>query len=206
MNSTVKEIIEWIICIVVAVVLAILIRYFIGTPTEVKMKSMYPTLKPGERLILNKIPVTFNKELKRGDIITFEKPSKVVGVNTVKAEYNYKPSNFFTSFTYYVLELGKESYIKRLIALPGEHVQIKSDGVYVNEKKLQEDYLQEGVITYAKNEYLTDFIVPEGHIFAMGDNRENSTDCREFGCIPIEKVEGVAWIRIWPFDKFGEIK
>ena len=100
MNSTVKEVIEWIICIVVAIVLAILIRYFIGTPTEVKMTSMSPTLRPGERLILNKIPITFGQELKRGDIITFERPSKLTGVESVKAEYNYKPENIFSSFVY----------------------------------------------------------------------------------------------------------
>ena len=205
MNSTVKEVIEWIICIVVAIVLAILIRYFIGTPTEVKMTSMSPTLRPGERLILNKIPITFGQELKRGDIITFERPSKLTGVESVKAEYNYKPENIFSSFIYYVLEIGKDSYIKRLIGLPGDHVQIQSDGVYINEQKLEESYIPNGVMTYPKNEYLTDFVVPEGYIFAMGDNRENSTDCREFGCVPIEKVEGVAWIRIWPLNLFGEI-
>ena len=205
MNSTVREVIEWIICIVVAIVLAILIRYFIGTPTEVKMTSMSPTLKPGERLILNKIPITFGQELKRGDIITFERPSKVSGVESVKAEYNYEPENLFSSFVYYVLEIGKDSYIKRLIGLPGDHVQIQSDGVYINEQKLEESYIPKGVITYAKNEYLTDVVVPEGYVFAMWDNRENSTACREFGCIPIEKIEGVAWIRIWPLNLFGEI-
>ena len=89
--------------------------------------------------------------------------------------------------------------------MPGDHVQIQSDGVYINEQKLEESYIPKGVITYAKNEYLTDFVVPEGYVFAMGDNRENSTDCREFGCIPIEKIEGVAWIRIWPLNLFGEI-
>ena len=162
MNSTVREVIEWIICIVVAIVLAILIRYFIGTPTEVKMTSMSPTLKPGERLILNKIPITFGQELKRGDIITFERPSKVSGVESLKAEYNYEPENLFSSFVYYVLEIGKDSYIKRLIGLPGDHVQIQSDGVYINEQKLEESYIPKGVITYAKNSTTDTFVISPG--------------------------------------------
>ena len=71
--------------------------------------------------------------------------------------------------------------------------------------KRKEKYLQENVETEAENAYLTDFVVPEGYIFAMGDNRKDSKDCRAFGCVPLEKVEGTIWIRFWPFDVFGEI-
>jgi len=52
---------------------------------------------------------------------------------------------------------------------------------------------------------MADFVVPEGYIFAIGDNRTQSKDCREFGCIPIEKIEGKVWIRFWPFDVFGKV-
>lgn len=199
-----KEVLEWIYCIAIAVVLALLIRYYIGTPTIVKQTSMYPTLKEGQRLILNRMVKTFNKDLERGDIITFEAPT-IRNATNVKAVYGAEPEGWFNKFTYYVLEINKTSYIKRVIALPGEHVLLKDGKVYVNGEELKEEYLQEELITEERNVYLTDFTVPEGYIFAMGDNRLHSTDCREFGCIPIEKVEGKVWIRFWPFDLFGKI-
>lgn len=204
-NDTVKEILEWIYCIVIAIVLALLIRYFVGTPTVVKQFSMYPTLKQNQRLILNRISRTINEVPSRGDIITFEAPTNSVAKST-KAEYNNEPTSLFTKFSYYVLEINKQSYIKRVIALPGEHVELKDNKIYINGEELQEDYLQEGVITEAKNVYLTDFVVPEGYIFAIGDNRTQSKDCREFGCVPIEKIEGKVWIRFWPFDVFGKVE
>lgn len=203
-NDTVKEILEWIYCIVIAIVLALLIRYFIGTPTVVKQFSMYPTLKQNQRLVLNRISRTIGEVPNRGDIITFEAPSNSVAKST-KAEYNNVPASLFAKFSYYVLEINKQSYIKRVIALPGERVEIKNNKIYINGEELEENYLQEGVITEAKNMYLTDFVVPEGHVFAIGDNRTQSKDCREFGCVPIEKIEGKVWIRFWPFDVFGKI-
>lgn len=204
LNEKVKEILEWIYCIVIALILALIIRYFIGTPTVVQQVSMKPTLIEGQRLILNKIPARFSKNFKRGDIITFEAPSNL-NANSIKAEYNYEPSNIFNKFTYYVLEIHKTSYIKRVIALPGEHVEIKNGKVYINGEKLEENYLSSSVVTDYKNPNLVDFTVPEGYIFAMGDNRDQSMDCREFGCIPINKIESKVWIRFWPLNLFGKI-
>ena len=204
-NNTIKEILEWIYCIVIAVTLALLIRYFVGTPTVVQQTSMFPTLKQGQRLILNRLSRTFKEVPERGDIITFEAPSNSTATG-VKAEYNNEPETWFEKFTYYVLEIDKISYIKRVIALPGEHVTIADGKIYINGEELQEDYLQEGVITEAKNPYLTDFTVPEGYIFAVGDNRTYSSDCRVFGCIPIEKIESKVWIRFWPLNLFGIVK
>ncbi len=199
-----KEVLEWIYCIAIAVVLALLIRYYIGTPTIVKQTSMFPTLKEGQRLILNRMVKTFNKTPERGDIITFEAPT-IRNAADEKATYGVEPEGLFNRFTYYVLEVNKTSYIKRVIALPGDHVLIEDGKVFLNGEELKEEYLQEGVETEAKNANLTDFTVPEGYIFAMGDNRLHSTDCREFGCIPIEKVEGKVWIRFWPLNLFGKI-
>lgn len=203
-NSTVKEVLEWVYCIVIALILALLIRYFIGTPTIVKQPSMYPTLKQNQRLILNRLSRTLNEIPERGDIITFEAPSKSYAESQI-ASYDNEPTGWFSKFTYYVLEINKMSYIKRVIALPGEHVQITDGKVYINGEELQEEYLQEGVITEAKNPYLTDFIVPEDCVFAMGDNRLQSSDCRLFGCIPIDKVESKVWIRFWPLNLFGKV-
>ena len=204
-NDKVKNILEWVYCIVIALVLALLIRYFVGTPTVVKHVSMYPTLKQDQRLILNKLPKTFSKTPERGDIITFEAPS-ISSAKSVKAQYEYEPTKWYEKFSYYVLEIGKTSYIKRVIALPGEHVEIKDGKVYVNDKELEESYLSENVKTEAKNVNLVDFVVPEGYIFAMGDNRAQSMDCREFGCIPVDKIESIVWIRFWPLNLFGKVE
>lgn len=200
----IKEVLEWIYCIIIAIVLALLIRYFIGTPTIVRQTSMYPTLKEGERLILNRMAVTFKQEFKRGDIITFEAPTIRTAVGT-KATYSSDPEGWFKRFCYYVLEINKTSYIKRVIGLAGDKVLINDGKVYINGEQLEETYLEKNVRTVAKNTYLTEFTVPDGYIFAMGDNREHSTDCREFGCIPIEKVEGRVWIRFWPLNLFGKV-
>ena len=204
-KAVIKEVLEWTYCIVIAVALALLIRYFIGTPTVVKQSSMYPTLKQNQRLVLNRLYRTFHDTPERGDIITFEAPSQSVATG-VKAIYDNEPQNVFEKFCYYVLEVNKMSYIKRVVALPGEHVQIMDGKVYINDEELKEDYLQENVVTEAKSIYLTDFIVPEGYVFAIGDNREYSGDCRAFGCIPFEKIESKVWIRFWPFDLFGKVK
>ena len=77
MNEKTKDILEWIFCIVVAVVLALFVRYFVGTPTIVKQPSMFPTLKENQRLILSRVGRTMKKLPERGDIITFEAPSEI---------------------------------------------------------------------------------------------------------------------------------
>ena len=69
---------------------------------------------------------------------------------------------------------------------------------------LEEEYLSKDILTTSDKFY--DFIVPEGYIFAMGDNRPKSTDCRDFGCIPIEKIEGIVVFRFWPLDTWGSVK
>lgn len=204
-KDKVKEILEWIYCIVIAIVLALAIRYFIGTPTIVKQTSMFPTLKQNERLLLNRLPRTFHQMPERGDIITFEAPSQSSAEDVI-ALYEEQPENWLEKFSYYVLEVNKKSYIKRVIALPGEHVEIKDGKVYINGEELQESYLQSEVITEAKNTNLTDFTVPEGYVFAMGDNRVDSLDCRVFGCIPVEKIESKVWIRFWPLNLFGGVE
>lgn len=209
MNPKVKNILEWVYCIIIAIILALLVRCFVGTPTIVKHESMYPTLKPDQRLILNRLSITLKKDIKRGEIITFEAPSvskiskEEADMSNPVAIYNYEPRNWWEKFVYYGLELGKTTYIKRVIGLPGEHVQIKDNKVYINGNEYKEDYLQPSVVTTACDGAFTDLIVPEGYIFAMGDNRPHSTDCRSFGCVPIDKIEGKVLIRFWPLNTWG---
>lgn len=209
-NEELKNILEWIVCIIIAVILGLWIRYYIMTPTQVKSVSMEPTLVQGQRLILNRTIRLSKKLPERGDIITFEAPTQeYLTESDLKespiARYE-EVSGGFDKFVHNVLEIGKISYIKRVIALPGEHVKIRDGKVYINGEELEEDYLSDSVKTYSEGGVLVDFTVPDGAVFAMGDNRENSHDCRAFGCIPQEKIESIVLFRFWPFDKFGKVK
>ena len=213
MSEKTKEILEWVYCIIIALVLAMLFRYFIGTPTIVKQESMYPTLIQDERLWLNRWGRTTKTLPDRGDIITFEEPAKIkytaseIDESNPIAQYNDRTG--LDWFIHNFLEIGKRSYIKRVIALPGEHVEIKDGSVYIDGEKLDEPYLQDGIVTdlYVNTNGVgfDDFIVPENCVFAMGDNRNHSTDCRAFGCIPLEKIESTVAIRIWPLNKWGHV-
>ena len=213
MSEKTKEILEWVYCIIIALVLAMLFRYFIGTPTIVKQKSMYPTLIQDERLWLNRWGRTTKTLPERGDIITFEEPAKIEYTESEIDESNpvaqYNDRTGFDWFVHNFLEIGKRSYIKRVIALPGEHVEIKDGSVYIDGEELDEPYLQDGIVTdlYVNTNGVgfDDFVVPENCVFAMGDNRNHSTDCRAFGCIPLEKIESTVAIRIWPLNKWGHV-
>ena len=208
-----KDILEWIACILIAFILAIAIRFFVGTPTIVKQPSMFPTLKPNQRLILNRWMRTTHSMPKRGDIVTFEEPSEnfvyasEYNPDDVVARYSSEPTSAWGKFVYYVLEFGKDSYIKRVIALPGEHLQIYDGKVYVDGNQLEENYLQPEVTTTIDEEKqpFYDLVVPDNCIFVMGDNRSASTDSRSFGCIPLDKVESKVWIRFWPLNLFGKV-
>ena len=204
----IKDIIEWIICIIIALALALVFRYYVGTPTLVQQSSMYPTLKSNERLILNRTFRITGKEPKRGDIITFESPTCIFSATDKNqenpvAKYEMTFSNGFEEFLYYCIEFTKRSYIKRVVGIAGDHIEIKDGKVFLNGEELEEPYLQDDVVT--TSDTFNDFIVPEGYVFAIGDNRENSVDCRKMGCIPLEKVEGIVTIRFWPLNKFGKI-
>lgn len=209
-TSILKEISEWSICIIVAVVLALLFRYYVGTPTIVKQTSMYPTLVEDQRLWLNRWPRTTDKVPERGEIVTFEAPS--IGSLTTSQlrednalAYYDEVEGWFEAFKYYVLEWGKDSYIKRVIALPGEHVEIKEGKIYIDGEVYEEDYLESGIATDVQGIGYTDFIVPEGSLFLVGDNRNHSTDSRHFGCVPYEKIESVMAFRFWPLNTFGGV-
>lgn len=203
-----KEIIEWIVCIIIALIIALTFRYFIGTPTVVKHKSMFPTLKENQRLFLNRTIRITGKTPERGDIITFEAPTTAFTAETMDqsnpiAIYNHNITNIFEKFAYYVIEFPKTSYIKRVIGIAGDQIKITDGKIYLNGEELKEDYISDNITT--ESPAFNDFIVPEGYIFAIGDNRNNSIDCRSFGCIPLEKVEGIVALRFWPFDQFGKV-
>ena len=206
-----KEILEWIYCFIIAIALASAVRYFIGTPTVVKQTSMDPTFKQNDRLILNRLYRTFKTTPSRGEIVTFTSPSnnymnnESADLENPIAEYKKEPKGLISKLFYNVLEITKKSYIKRVIGLPGEHIEIKDGKVYINGEELQEDYLAEDVQTNADGGQFIDIVVPENCVFVMGDNRSHSADSRRFGCIPYEKIEGKVVFRFWPFSAWGKV-
>lgn len=197
-NKIINKILEWSLCVILAVILAVSIRYYLIAPTKVKQSSMSPTLKEGQRVILNRM----NKEYSRGDIITFEAPNYI---NTKKVDqenpiaiYSYEPNNWIENLIYNVLEINKSSYIKRIIGISGDKIKIVNGKVYLNGEMLAEDYLSADIITEQLK--FNDIIVPEGYVFVLGDNREQSVDSRVFGCVPISKIEGKVWFKYWPLS------
>ena len=201
MKKTTKEILEWVVCFVIAYAIYLVISTFIGTIAGIKQASMYPTAEEGERVIISR-QILFNKGLSRGDVVILEAPIADAGDDMVA---KYVDKSGLGYFTYKIMGIGKQSYIKRIIGLPGEHVYISEEGiVYIDQEPLEEEYLAEGVTT-PRTGPLYDVEIPEGYAFVMGDNRAGSRDSRELGLIPINKIEGKVWIRIWPFTKISSL-
>ena len=201
-NNWVKEILEWVLCFIIAYAIYLVVNYFIGTIAGVKQSSMYPTSKEGDRVVVSR-RVLFSKNINRSDVVILEAPIDVAENDTNFAVYENKSGLDY--FTYNIMGLGKRSYIKRVIGLPGDHIYISENGeVYINDKLLEEPYLVDGLKTPITGNYY-DIQIPEGYYFVMGDNREGSKDSRELGLIPAEKIEGKVVLRIWPLNKIGKI-
>ncbi|HUG15221.1 MAG TPA: signal peptidase I [Thermomicrobiales bacterium] len=92
-------------------------------------------------------------------------------------------------------------YIKRVVALPGERVAIRDGAVYINGERLEEEYLNGVATSWGGSLGQEEITIPEGRVFVMGDNRNNSTDSRSFGAVEIDEIIGKAWISYWPTDR-----
>jgi signal peptidase I len=167
-----------IIDVVIAVILAAIVLFFIR-PTIVKQSSMEDTLHENDYMIMYKQAYRKHSP-ERGDIIIFQ--SSLTDVDT-----------------------GKDKLlIKRVIGLPGDEISIIDSQLYINGEYYPEDYLKDGYTPAceipAEGETFT---VPEGMIFAMGDNRVGSIDSRynEVGCVSFEQIKGKVVLRLFPFDK-----
>lgn len=192
-NSLGREIFEWCLVIVAALLISMIIKAFIFSTYKVNMVSMENTLFEGHNVIVYKTGYFFN-EPKRGDIIVFMHEE-----GQFKSIFKYLP----------IRNPGEVDYIKRVIGLPGDQIDIKEG--YVYRKAVGETEFKKLEEPYAKG--LTDshgmelpYTVPEDKIFVMGDNREQSLDSRQIGPIDMDAVIGRAVLRIWPFSKFGGLK
>jgi signal peptidase I len=175
--------------ILMAFVLALLIKSTLVQAFWIPTGSMEPTLIPGDRVIVAKVPYYFH-DPQRGDIIVFEEP------DPAKAPER----GVWGAFTHWLGQgLGfsppdNPDYIKRVIGEPGDLVFARGGHVFVNHVQLAEPYLKQKTARFPRTK------VPDGKLFVMGDNRSNSLDSRfGLGFVPIDRVIGKAVIIIWPF-------
>lgn len=166
---------EWIKSLGIALLTAIFVTTFIFNSAVVKGNSMYPTLEENDRLIVKKYEAILDtEEYKRGDIIVFESP----------------------------VENEDKFFIKRVIGLPGDKINISNGKLYINDEIFQEPYIEKNSFTEALI-YGDNYIVSENELFVMGDNRlpGKSNDSRSFGSISLEKIEGKIVLRLLPLDQ-----
>jgi signal peptidase I len=160
-----------------SIVLALGIRTFVAEARWIPSESMVPTLQKYDKLIVDKLSYHFTNP-QRGDIVVFS-PTE----NIQKENPNLK-----------------DAFIKRIIGLPGDKVEVKGERVYVNDRPLQEKYIeaapqyQFGPVTVPPNSYLV-----------LGDNRNNSYDSHFWGFVPRDNIIGHAIVRFWPPNRIGEL-
>jgi signal peptidase I len=181
------------VLIITALVLALLIKAFLFQAFYIPSGSMEPTLEPGDRVLVNKIPYYLH-EPRRGEVIVFENPDP-------SAQEDRGVVGGFVHWLAQGLGLSTnpdEDFIKRVIGVPGDEVQGRNGYVYVNGRRVDEPYLAQ------KTKPFEPITVPEGSLFVMGDNRRASNDSRfGLGFVPISKVVGRAFVTIWPPARMG---
>jgi signal peptidase I len=176
------NVVEWLVVIAGAVLLALLIKAFVLQAFFIPSLSMASTLEKGDRVLVNKLSYTFG-DVDRGDIVVFERPPTETAGDI-------------------------PDLIKRVVGLPGESVVIKDGTVYVDGLALDEPYLDDTMVTSTastplKCSDIEPCVVPPDYVWVMGDNRPDSKDSRFFGAIPESSIAGRSFVRIWPLDRLG---
>ena len=170
MNRELKEFIkETLSIVIIAFILAMILRTFVIEGRIIPSESMLPTLKVGDRVMVNKF-IYYFKEPQRGDVIVFHPPE--------------------------ILN-SKDDYIKRVIGLPGEKVEMKDNKVYIDGKPLVEPYLAEPI-----NYTFGPVVVPEDSLLVLGDNRNNSFDSHMWNAwLSRDQIKGKAFVIYWPIKE-----
>lgn len=171
-KRTIFAIIDFIKTTIIVVFLALVIRLFVVQPFIVEGQSMLPTFNNSDYLITEKISYLFRSP-KRGEVVIFHPPDN--------------PS---------------VNYIKRLVGLPGDKIEVKNQNVYVNSQKINEPYLTSNDQTKAATQDFS-LMLREGEYFVLGDNRNHSRDSREIGPIPYSSIVSRIWVRLLPVDNIS---
>ncbi|MEY2569287.1 MAG: signal peptidase [Actinomycetota bacterium] len=174
-SRRIRGAVEWVVIIGAALLAAFLIKTFLIQAFFIPSESMVPTLKKGDRVLVNKLSYHLH-DVHRGDIVVFERPPSEPTDPAIK------------------------DLIKRVVGLPGETVSGDNSGhVLINGKRLNEPYLPKGVTTTG----VQDYKIPPHHYWVMGDNRGNSKDSRYFQAIDDDLIVGRAFVRVWPLSSLG---
>ena len=204
------EILEWVVTLAVALAVAFVVKYFVFDIVKVDGSSMVPTLNDNDRLIVTKL----GYKPKQGDIVILD--------STYKNRMEYFDSlaedkgkehlsafeQFFAAKTGMPSSFNKRYYVKRVIALPGQTIDISDGHVYVDGELLDEPYYSGTTSPLPASSIEYPLTVEEDMVFVMGDNRNNSKDSRssELGLVPYDALLGKAQIRIWPLNAIGVTK
>ncbi|NTV30884.1 signal peptidase I [candidate division WWE3 bacterium] len=168
---------DTLINISAAVLIFAVIYFFVAQPHQVDGGSMLPTYLHGDYVLTEKVS-SYWSDLQRGDVIVFRYPKD--------------PS---------------KEYIKRVIGLPGEEISIRDGIVYIDGGPLNETYTRSGYTSaHSFLQEGTSYNVQQNEYFVMGDNRNESSDSREWGTVPEDNIIGKVFFRYWPFSRFGLIK
>jgi signal peptidase I len=163
--------------IVLSIMLAMGIRTFVAEARWIPSESMVPTLKVNDKLIVDKLSYDFTNP-QRGDIVVFSPTDNIKKAN---------PSL-------------KDAFIKRIIGLPGDKVEVKEERVYVNNQLLQEKYIED-----EPHYQFGPVVVPPNSYLVLGDNRNDSWDSHYWGFVPRNHIIGHAIVRFWPPERIGEL-
>jgi signal peptidase I len=156
-----------------AIILAAVVILFLYRPVKVEGTSMMPGLEDQERIFINQFVYRFTGSISRGDTIVF----------------------------WFPLDTSK-SYIKRVIAIPGDHVRIETGRVFVNGEESEEPYVPQ---LYRDRQSMPELVVPPTRYFVLGDHRSSSNDSRSWGTVPRDHIFGKAVFVYWPLDKMGAL-
>jgi signal peptidase I len=174
-RSLAGALMHWLRDLLFSVVLAVIVILFLYQPVKVEGTSMMPTLDDQERIFINKFVYRFNFErINRGDTVVFWFPGD--------------PS---------------KSYIKRVIGVPGDRLEVNNGTVVVNGQALVEDYVPP---EFRDQNSMAPETVPADEYFVLGDHRSSSNDSRSWGMVPRRYIYGKAVFIYWPFDKMGVLK
>ena len=197
-RSRLRNLVEWAVVIGGSLAVALIVNAFLFQPFRIPSSSMYPTLKVGDRVVVNKLSYDAHS-VHRGDVVVFGQPK----CTSTGSDDVTHPLWATCSALTHVKDL-----VKRVIALPGETVSIHDNHVFINGKQLAEPYLAKGTSvapTVAGCSFPGTYTIPKGYVFVMGDNRTVSFDSRCFGPSPESLIVGRAFLRIWPLGRLSTL-
>jgi signal peptidase I len=173
--------------VVPAFLLALLVKVFVAQAYYIPSTSMAPQLDAGDRVLVSRLAYRMH-EPRRGDVVVFDDPGD-------EGEGGALPVRVARELLGAVgIGRGGDTLVKRVVALPGETVEGREGRLFVDGRELREPYLARAQVTSAFGPE----VVPEDHIWVLGDARENSVDSRSFGAVPVDDLEGRAVLRVWP--------